>query len=85
MLALGYRYRRQPLSGALIAWHAGSWWLELDGQRESISPERWHCLPWVTWFAWRDSAGCGGSLWLFADSAERQMLRRLRVRLALER
>jgi len=85
VLATAFRYRRQALAGSSIGWRAGQWWHESDCGREAIFPIRWHCLPWVTFLAWRDGAGRSISLWLFADSADREMLRRLRVRLALER
>lgn len=80
-----YLNRRQPLAGAELGWQQGQWSLQADGERQLIDLQRGHCLPWVTYLAWRDQVGGRGSLFLFSDSASHQQLRRLRVRLRLQR
>jgi len=80
-----YLNRRQPLAGAELVWQQGQWSLQADGERQLIDLQRGHCLPWVTYLAWRDQVGGRGSLFLFSDSASHQQLRRLRVRLRLQR
>ncbi len=87
LLAYLWRARRDPLAGTELRWRAGHWSLVSgdNGDCAGIIPQRWHLLPWVTFLAWRDSAGGRGRAWLFADSGAAAELRRLRVRLALQR
>ncbi len=80
-----------------LHWRRGQWWIEVAGERRDIEILRWHLLPWLTYLAWREeeagspaerAPAAGGrrdALWLFADSAPRDGLRRLRVRLTLQR
>jgi hypothetical protein len=82
-----WRSRAQPMVGDALGWRAGQWYVERDGDYQAIelSP-RSGCLPWVVFLAWREQpGGRRGSLWLFADSAEPPGLRRLRLRLGLQR
>lgn len=76
---------QQPFVGCVIHWRSGEWVLECGSERESIQLLRGHCLPWITFFTWRYESGVCGQAWLFNDSASREELRRLRVRLRLER
>ncbi|MFV8816346.1 protein YgfX [Haliea sp. E17] len=83
-IARDYSRRRQRLPG--LYWRQGQWWIQREGEgRQFIQPLHWHCLPWCTWLAWREEGGGREALWLFADSAPRDGLRRLRVRLTLQR
>ena len=78
-----YRYRRQPLVGAMLVWNRGRWALRCVAVEYPIEIERGHCLPWCTFLGWRYLDGGRGALLLFSDSASREELRRLRVRLQL--
>ncbi len=75
----------RPAAPRSLHWRQGRWWLESAGHRRGIVPLRWHCLPWCTYLAWREDGGGRGEVWLFQDSAPRDDLRRLRVRLTLQR
>ncbi len=78
---------RDPARGTIVQWRAGSWTLERVGERQGvvILPAT-TCLPWVVYLTWRNQGTGGrGQLWLFSDSMDRDKLRRLRARLALER
>lgn len=78
--------RREPMQGATLRWQRGSWTLESGRGRRSVRilPAS-TSLRWVTFVAWEElPGGRRGRLWLFADSAAGDALRRLRVRLTLE-
>ena len=77
--------RQQAQAGWEILWQRGQWRLRAGGYEGEIHIERGHCLPWLTYIQWRDAGGARGRAWLFADCCERQQLRRLRVRLQLQR
>ena len=78
---------RQHLAGACISWQLGEWMLEQGGSRCPITLRPGStCLPWVIHLAWVEAASeRRGAVFLFADSAAAEDLRRLRVRLTLER
>jgi hypothetical protein len=81
------RLRRDPLVAAKLLWRQGLWTLEQQGVCRDISLTR-RCVvtPWVIYLAFiYESEGPRGHLWLYADSAAHTQLRRLRVRLTLER
>ena len=74
------------MSAPLIRWRQGVWTLQREGcaRPVRISP-RSTVMPWVIYLAWCElPAGPRGCVWLFADSAPPQQLRRLRVRLSLQ-
>ena len=75
----------RPLTGSVLAWRAGRWSIEYGVVRSELTLQRAHCLPWVTYLQWRESDGSTARVWLFNDSVDREQLRRLRVRLQLER
>ena len=77
--------RPRPLAGAALCWRAGCWTLERGADRRALALRRAHCLPWVTYLEWREENGNVERAWLYSDSGEREQLRRLRVRLRLER
>ncbi|RLQ21491.1 hypothetical protein DWB85_12075 [Seongchinamella sediminis] len=72
------------MTGAVLVWNMGQWSLRQGGVERPIEVVRGHCLPWLTCLGWRSRAGGSGILLLFGDSASRQELRRLRVRLRLQ-
>ena len=78
---------RQTLAGGLVRWERGQWYI--GGEREPgiVTLERSStCLPWVIYLAWVDPARLArGSALLFPDSVPVDDLRRLRVRLTLQR
>jgi hypothetical protein len=79
---------RQPLVGTIIRWQQGSWSVEHGASPEVVSiGSSSVALPWGVYLAWQELLPVGGrrSVWLFADSVSPEQLRRLRVRLALER
>ena len=85
-----YLHRRQRQAGLTLCWQQGRWSLLTDAGRETIELQRGHCLPWVTFVQWRPAEGRPAEgrvdrAWLFSDSCPRSQLRRLRVRLRLER
>jgi hypothetical protein len=75
-----------PLVAVELCWRQGRWTLERAGVHRVIVPTRRStATPWVIYLAFSDlSAGRGGYLWLYADSASKDQLRRLRVRLTLD-
>jgi hypothetical protein len=79
--------RRDPVVAVELRWRQGIWTLEHAGVRRVIVPTRRStATPWVIYLAFSDlSAGRGGHLWLYADCASSDQLRRLRVRLTLDR
>ena len=76
---------RQPMVGRVLHWHRGSWSMEIDGVR---APIRLHpsCRASAlgVYLRWMRPGVGRERVWLFADSAPPDQLRRLRVRLALE-
>jgi len=78
--------RREPLRGATLQWQRGCWTLGAGHTRRPVRilPAS-ASLRWVILVTWEElPAGRRGRLWLFADSAPADTLRRLRVRLTLE-
>jgi hypothetical protein len=71
----------------VIAWRDGEWQLQQGAVVRTVSLARSHTvLPWLIYLAWTGSADApGGSVFLFSDSAQADELRRLRVRLTLQR
>ena len=82
-----WRLGAEPWCGVSVCWRRGQWSLE-QGEKQTvivIGPGS-TCLPWLIYLAWTElPGGRSGSLWLFPDSAPAAELRRLRVRLTLER
>ncbi len=79
--------RHDPLVAVELRWCQGLWTLERAGvQRAIVLTKRSTATPWLIYLAYSDlPAGRGGHLWLFADCSSRAQLRRLRVRLTLNR
>lgn len=77
--------QRGPVTS--LSWCAGDWMAIRDGVGRRIVVRPGHvCLPWVVYLAWDEQPdGGSGSIWLYPDSAPAETLRRLRLRLALER
>lgn len=79
--------RRDALTGCELCWHRGQWslWRGQERQLIAISP-RSTCLPGLVYLAWREQpAGKQRYGCIFSDCAPAGQLRRLRVRLALQR
>jgi membrane-bound toxin of toxin-antitoxin system len=76
---------RQAMTGQVVHWRQGNWYLERGGVETLI---RLHsscrASPLGIYLCWCNEGGARESVWLFADSAPPEQLRRLRVRLALE-
>ena len=81
-----WHLKNDRMVGLELSWRQGIWALERDGvQRAIATGKRSMSTPWVTCLAVTDLSGCpAGYLWIFADSASSQQLRRLRVRLTLQ-
>jgi hypothetical protein len=81
------RLASRPLAGALIRWERGEWTLQQGGICRTLCFARSHCVfPWLIYLAWNKSLDAPAvSMFLFPDSARPDELRRLRVRLCLER
>jgi hypothetical protein len=70
-----------------LSWRAGQWTLQRGSERIPIRilPGN-SCLPWVIYLGWASLEDQRrGTLWLFKDSAAAGDLRRLRVRLSMQR
>jgi membrane-bound toxin of toxin-antitoxin system len=82
-----WRLAFEPMSGAILCWRRGQWLIERGSSSVPIAIHRGSCcLPWLIYLAWTElPTGRKCRLWLFADSAGAGELRRLRVRLKLER
>ncbi len=82
-----WRLACQPLVGAVISWQRGEWQLQQGTVLRTVGLARSHTvLRWVIYLAWSGPAGApAGAVFLFPDSASADELRRLRVRLTLER
>jgi len=77
---------RQTLAGCVLSWNAGQWFISRGARAMPVTVERNTSLPRVIYLAWIDPADSArGSALLFADSMPESDLRRLRVRLALQR
>jgi hypothetical protein len=79
--------RRDALTGCELCWHRGQWslWRGRERQLIALSP-RSTWLPGLIYLAWRElPAGRQRYGWIFSDCAPAGQLRRLRVRLALQR
>lgn len=87
VVCLLLRLRRDPMVGSIVQWRQGIWTMERAQAVHVVRvlPQS-ACLPWVIYLAWRElPGGKRGDLWLFPDSASAEQLRRLRVRLSLQR
>jgi hypothetical protein len=82
-----WRLAQQRLAGALICWSKGEWTIEAGENCVPVKLARSStCLHGVIYLAWEQGVDTGrGSVFLFTDSAPAQDLRRLRVRITLER
>lgn len=82
-----WRLRTDPMSGVELCWRQGLWTLERAGvERIILISRRSSAMPWWIYLGFNDlTAGSAGHIWLYVDSASRQQLRRLRVRLTLQR
>lgn len=78
---------RQTLAGSLLSWKRGQWFISRGAETTPVTLERSStCLPWVIYLAWIDPARpARRSALLFPDSVPANDLRRLRVRLTLQR
>lgn len=76
---------RDRLQDAVLCWDRGEWSLQYLQQKQVIEVLPGStCLPWVIYLAGRDvSSGRRWQSWIFSDCADRENLRRLRVRLIL--
>ena len=77
----------QPMVGAFIRWQQGNWSVGRGAASEAVSVDsKSTALPWGIYLAWQElPAGGRRCVWLFPDCISAEQLRRLRVRLALER
>ena len=78
---------KDSMEGLALSWCQGSWTLERDGVQRSVAlGPRCISTSWVIYLPVFDlSTGQVEHLWLYADSVPREQLRRLRVRLTLEK
>jgi hypothetical protein len=78
---------QQPLAGALLSWKRGGLFICEGAETTPVTLQRNSiCLPWVIYLAWVGPAGSvRRSVKLFPDSVPSCDLRRLRVRLNLQR
>ncbi len=78
---------RQPLAGSLLSWQRGQWFIGVGAEPRPVTLERSSCsLPWIIYLAWLDPAdSVRTTALLFPDSLPAGDLRRLRVRLNLQR
>ena len=76
---------RDRLQDAVLCWDRGEWSLQYLQQKQVIEVLSGStCLPWVIYLVGRDvSSGRRWQSWIFSDCADRESLRRLRVRLTL--
>jgi hypothetical protein len=84
-VALLWRLRRDAMVGAELCWQQGCWVLQRGTQQRVISlSHRCIATPWVIYLEFSEQpSGNSGQLWLYADCASVEQLRRLRVRVAL--
>ena len=82
-----WQLRCEAMAGAVVHWQQGLWSVEHAQQTRPVTVRpRSTCLGWLIYFAWQESlTGRNNGVWLFLDSAPRQQLRLLRLRLAMER
>ena len=87
VVLLLWHLRGAAMPAVEVCWRQGVWTVTRGGRSRVVRISgRSTCLPWVIYLAWSElPAGRAGFVWLFADSAQRQQLRRLRGRLSLER
>ena len=86
-VCLVWRLRRESLAGAELIWRQGRWHLRRGGSEVVVDllPVS-RALPWGIYLVWREvPRGRSCRAWLFRDSAQSDGLRRLRVRLRLQR
>ena len=79
--------RRDSLAGTTLLWRQGAWSVERGGELRTVAilPES-VSMGRVIYLVWREMPdGVKHRCWLFPDCAGREQLRRLRVRLALQR
>ena len=79
--------RRDSLAGSILLWRQGTWSVERGSELHTVEilPQS-VSLARVIYLVWREMpAGVKRRCWLFPDCAGREELRRLRVRLALQR
>ncbi len=77
---------RQPMVGTVVRWQRGRWLVERKGEVVEVSLHpSCRVSPLGVHLCWRGEKGVRESVWLFPDSGPAQQLRRLRVRLTLER
>jgi hypothetical protein len=79
--------RSDPMLGAELCWRQGLWTLKQAGvERVIFLSRRSSAMPWWIYLGFTGQpAGPAGHIWLYVDSASRQQLRLLRVRLTLQR
>lgn len=78
---------RQTLAGSLLSWKGGQWFIGVGAEPTPVTLERSSCsMPWVIYLAWLEPAdSVRRTALLFPDSLPACDLRRLRVRLNLQR
>ena len=82
-----WQLARQPLAGSVLCWQRGQWSIGGDTNATPVTLQRSSsCLSQVIYLAWEAPADSApGRALLFPDSAAGDELRRLRVRLTLQR
>jgi hypothetical protein len=74
------------MAGSVLIWEAGEWFLEHADRRILVLLQPASLRhPWVIYLEFREIHGRKRwRLWLFSDSAETELLRKLRSRLTLQ-
>ncbi len=86
-LGLLWRARLDPMAGSVLIWEAGEWYLEHAASKRILVLLQPASLrhPGVIYLEFRAMhGGRRWRLWLFSDSADTQLLRKLRSRLTLQ-
>jgi hypothetical protein len=80
-----WHLREDPARGLELGWRHGDWYVCRAGDRRAVEPGPRTVV--TAWLIYLDliplQGGRRESVWIYADGAERNELRRLRARLAL--
>jgi hypothetical protein len=81
-----WRVRHDPMAGSVLIWETGEWFLQYSERRISVLLQPASLRhPWVIYLEFKEVNGRRRwSIWLFSDSAETELLRKLRARLTLQ-